>query len=85
MPAHPERGQHRPGRVSCPLGDRDQGRGAGQHRAGRHGQHRAKRVPSAAALSWVGELGEVLEQATALVGCQRGGRGRSLGSRSYGE
>jgi hypothetical protein len=72
MTAHPERGQHRLGRVSCPLGDRGQGRGAGRHRA--------KRVPSAAALSWVGELGEVLEQAAALVGCQRGGRGRPLGS-----
>jgi hypothetical protein len=42
-------------------------------------------VPSAAALSWVGELGEVLEQAAALVGRQRGGRGRSLGSRRDGE
>jgi hypothetical protein len=33
-----------------------------------HGQHRAKRVRSAAALSWVSELGEVVEQTTALVG-----------------
>jgi hypothetical protein len=41
-------------------------------------------VPSAASLSWVGEPGEVLEQAATLVGCQRGGRGRPLGSRGMG-
>ena len=36
-------------------------------------------MPSAPPLAGVGELGEVLEQAAALVGCQRGGRARPLG------
>jgi hypothetical protein len=67
----PERGQDRPGRVSRPLADRGQGPGAGQHRGDRDGQHRGPRVPSAAALSWVGDVGEVVEQAAALAGCQR--------------
>ena len=67
----PERGQDRPGRVSRPLADRGQGPGAGQHRGDRDGQHRGQRVPSAAALSWVGDVGEVVEQAAALAGCQR--------------
>jgi hypothetical protein len=31
-------------------------------------------MPSATPLSGVGELGEIAEQAAALVGCQRGGR-----------
>ena len=73
------------GRVSGPLADRGQGPGAGQHRAGRHGQHRAQRMPSAAPLSWVGELGEVVEQAAALGGCQRGGRGRRWAAAGMGD
>jgi hypothetical protein len=72
--AHPERGQDRPGRVSRPLTDRGQGPGAGQHRGDRHRQDRAQRVPSAAALSWVGDRGEVAEQVTALDRRQRDGR-----------
>jgi hypothetical protein len=47
-------------------------------------QHRAERVPSAAAVAWVGDMGEVVEQAAALAGCQRGGRGQPLGNRSNG-
>jgi hypothetical protein len=31
-------------------------------------------VPSAASLAWIGDLGEVAEQVTALGGCQRDGR-----------
>jgi hypothetical protein len=72
--AHPERSQDRRGRVRRPLADRDQGPGAGQHRGDRDGQHRAQRVPSAASLAWIGDLGEVAEQVTALGGCQRDGR-----------
>jgi hypothetical protein len=37
----------------------------------RRGQHGGKRMPSAAAVAGVGDLGEVVQQATALVGCQR--------------
>ena len=48
------------------------------------GQHRAQRMPSATPLSRVGELGEVVEQAAALVGGQRGGRDRMGGSRDGG-
>jgi hypothetical protein len=70
----PERGQDRPGRVRGPLADRGQGLGAGQHAGDRDGQDRAQRVPSAASLAWVGDLGEVIEQVTALGGCQRDGR-----------
>jgi hypothetical protein len=54
--------------------DRGQGSGAGQHRGDRDGQHRTQRVPSAASLAWVGDLGEVAEQVTALGGRQRDGR-----------
>ena len=78
--AHPKRGQDRRGRVGGPLADRGQGPGAGQHRGDRHGQHHAQRMPSATPLAWVGDLGEGVEQAAALAGCQRGGRGRPLGS-----
>lgn len=49
---------------------RGQGSGTGQYRGHRHGQHRAECVPSATAVAWVGDLGEVVEQATALVGCE---------------
>jgi hypothetical protein len=82
--AHPERGQDRPERVGCPLGDRGQRLGAGQHRGDRHDQHRAERVPPAAALSWVGDPGEAVEQAADLVGRQHGGRSQPLGSRRNG-
>ena len=37
-------------------------------------------MPSATAVSWVGDLGEAVEQVMALVGCQRGGRGQPLGN-----
>jgi hypothetical protein len=67
----PERGQDRLGRVRCPFPDRGQGAGAGQHGGDRDGQHRAQGVPAAASLSGVGNRGEVVEQAAALVGCQR--------------
>jgi hypothetical protein len=66
--ARPKRGQHRPGCVSGPFADRGQGSGTGQYRGDRDGQHRAECVPSATAVAWVGDLGEVAEQATALVG-----------------
>jgi hypothetical protein len=82
--ACPERGQDRPGRVSYPFTDRGQGLGAGQHRGDRHGQHRDQRVPSAAAVAWVGDVGEVVKQAAALVGCQRGGRGEPVGNSGNG-
>jgi hypothetical protein len=82
--AHPERGQHRLGRVSRPFADRGQGSGAGQHGGDRDGQYRAQPVPSAASLSGVGDRGEVVEQAAALVRRQRdrgiqplGGRGNA--------
>jgi hypothetical protein len=82
--AHPQRGQDRPGRVRGPLADRGQGPGPGQHGGQRHGQHRAQRAPPAASLSGVGELGEVIEQILALVGCQRSGEGQPLGNRCNG-
>jgi hypothetical protein len=61
--AQPERGQDRPWRVRCPFTDRDQRAGTGQHRA--------QRVPAAASLPGIGDRGEVVEQAAALVGCRR--------------
>jgi len=82
--ACPERGQDHPGRISCPFADRGQGLGAGQHRSNRHGQHRAQRVPSATAVAWVGDVGEVVKQAAALVGCQRGGRGQLVANSGNG-
>jgi hypothetical protein len=66
----PKRGQHWPGCVSGPFANRGQGSGTGQYRGDRHGQHRAECVPSATAVAWVGDLGEVVEQATVLVGCE---------------
>jgi hypothetical protein len=81
----PQRGQDRLGRVAGPLADRGQGPGAGQHRGDRDGQHRAQRMPSATPLAGVSELGEVAEQVTALVGCQRGGWGQPLGGRGDGD
>ncbi len=82
--AYPERGQDRLGRVSGPLADRGQGLGAGQHRGDRDGQHRAQRMSSATPVAGVGNLGEVVEQTTALVGCQRSGRGQPMGNRRNG-
>jgi hypothetical protein len=82
--AHSERGQHLAGRVAGPLADRGQGCCAGQYRGHRHGQHRSQRVPSAASVAWVGDLGEVAEQVTGLLRCQRGGRSQPMGSRNGG-
>jgi hypothetical protein len=82
--ANPERGQHLARRVAGPFADRGQGLGAGQHGGDRDGQHGGQRMPSAAAVSRVGDLGEVVEQAAALVGDQRGGRGQPLGNRRNG-
>jgi hypothetical protein len=64
--AYPECGQDWPRRISSPLADRGQGSGASQHGGDRHGQHRGQRMLSAAPLAWVGDLGEILEQVTAL-------------------
>jgi hypothetical protein len=36
-------------------------------------------VPSAASLPWIGDLGEVVEQAAALVRRERDGRVRPMG------
>jgi hypothetical protein len=77
--AHPECGQDRPRRISSPLADRGQGSGAGQHRGDRHGQHHAQRMLSAAPLARVGDLGEILEQVTALGKRQCDGRVLLLG------
>jgi hypothetical protein len=42
-------------------------------------------VPSAAAVAWVSQLGEVIEQTAAPVGCQRGGHSQPMSnSRNYG-
>jgi hypothetical protein len=81
MTAHPQRGQHRRGRVRGPLADRGQRPGAGQHRGDRDAEHAGQRMPAAAVVAWVGELGEVVEQAAALRAGQRGGRGRMSGGR----
>ena len=43
---------------------------------GRDGKHAGRQVPSAAAVAGVGDLGEVIQQAAALAGRQRHGRGR---------
>ena len=69
--AHPKRGQDRPGRVRGPFADRGQGSGAGQHGGDRDRQHGGQRMPSAAPLPGVGNVGEVLKKAAALVGGQR--------------
>jgi hypothetical protein len=53
----------------------------GQSGGDRDGQHRAQRVPSAASLAWVGDLGEGAEQVTALGGSQRDGRVQLLRGR----
>jgi hypothetical protein len=82
--AHPERGQDGLGRVRGPLADGGQGPGAGQHGGDRDGQHGGQCMPSAAPMPGVGDLGEVAEQVTALVGRQRGGRSQPLGSRGNG-
>jgi hypothetical protein len=66
MTALPQRGQHRHGRVRGPLADRGQRPGAGQHRGDRDAEHAGQRMPAAAAVVWVGELGEVVEQAAAM-------------------
>jgi hypothetical protein len=75
-------GQHLAGHVAGPLADRDQGSWAGQHRGYGHGQHRGQRVPSAASVAWVGDLGEVAEQVTALLGCQGGRPSQPMGGRN---
>jgi hypothetical protein len=77
--AGPERGQVLAGRVAGPLADRAQGSGAGQHRADRDAEH-ADQLPSATPVAGVGDLGEVAEQVTALVGGQRSGRSQPLGN-----
>jgi hypothetical protein len=82
--AYPERGQDRAGRISGPLTDRGQRSGSGEHGDDRDAQHRSQGVPSAASVAWVGELGEVVEQTTALVGCQRGGRGQPMSNSGDG-
>jgi hypothetical protein len=35
-------------------------------------------------VAWVGDVGEVVEQAAALVGCQRGRGGEPVGNRGNG-
>jgi hypothetical protein len=77
--AGPQRGQDLAGRVGRPLADRGQRPCAGQHRADRDAEHADQRVPSAAPVAGVGDVGEVIEQAAALVRCQRGGRGQMGG------
>jgi hypothetical protein len=80
--AHPERAQHLAGRVAGPLTDRGKRPGASEHGSHRDGQHRNQCVPSASAVARVADLGEVVEQVTALLGCQRGGRSEPMGSRN---
>jgi hypothetical protein len=79
----PERGQGLAGCVAGPLTDRGQEPGAGQHRADRDAEHADQRVPPAAPMSWVGDVGKVVQQAAALVGCEHGERGR-VGDRGSG-
>jgi hypothetical protein len=81
--ARPKRGQHWPGCVSGPFANRGQGSGTGQYRGDRHGQHRAECVPPATAVAWVGDLAEVVEQATALVGCEHDRGVQPLGGCRY--
>jgi hypothetical protein len=82
--ADPECGQHLAGRVRCPLTDRGQRSGPGQHCGHRHGQHRGQGVASAAPVAGVGDLGEVAEQVTVLLGCQCRGCGEPVGSNRNG-
>jgi hypothetical protein len=84
VPAHPKRGQHLPGRVAGPLADRGQGPRTGQHRADRDAEHADQWMPSATPVAGIGDLGEVAEQVTALVGGQRGGWSQPLGNRRDG-
>ena len=78
--ADPECGQHLAGGVAGPLADRGKRSGPGQHRGHRHGQHRGQGVASAAPVAGIGDLGEVVEQVTVLLGCQRSGCGEPVGS-----
>jgi hypothetical protein len=82
--AHPERGQHLAGRISGPPTDHGQGPGAGQHRADRDAEHADQCMPPATPVAGVGDLGEVAEQVTALVGDPRSGRSQPIGDRRNG-
>ena len=66
------------GRVAGPLAKGGQGPGADQHRADRDAEHADQWMPSASPVAGVGDLGEGVEQAAALVGGQRGGCGQPL-------
>src|SRR6266508_432216 len=80
----PSAARHLAGRVAGPLTDRGKRSGAGQHRGHRHGQHGGKRVPPAAPVAGIGDLGEVVEQVTIVLGCQRSGGVQPLGNRGNG-
>jgi hypothetical protein len=71
--AHPKRGQDLAGRVAGPLTDGGQRPRAGQHRADRDAEHADQWMPSATPVAGVGDLSEVAEQVTALVGGQHTG------------
>jgi hypothetical protein len=74
----PGRARRRPTRRSRP------GNWRRPARSDRDGQHRGQRVPSAAPVAWVGDLGEVVEQVTVLVGRQHGGSVQPLGDSGNG-
>lgn len=48
-------------------------------RRDRDAEHAGQRMPAAAVVAWVGELGDVVEQAAALRAGQRDGRGHVSG------
>jgi hypothetical protein len=68
------------GRLAGPLADRGQGARAGQHGSHRDGQHRAQRMPSATPMPWIGDLGEVVQQAPVLLGRQGGWHIQPMGN-----
>jgi hypothetical protein len=78
--AHSERGQDLAGRVAGPLADGGQGSGAGQYRADRDAEHSDQWMASATPVAGVGDLGEVAEQVTVLVGGQRNGWSQPIGN-----
>ena len=68
------------GCISCPLADRGQRPGAGQHPQTATANPRLAHADGYGSPSRIGELGEVGEQAAELVAGQRGGRDRMGGA-----
>jgi hypothetical protein len=75
MTAHPQRGQHRRGRVPRSTRQSRPATRRRQHRGDRDAEHAGQRMPAAAVVAWVGELGCGTARWSAR------GRGRMSGGR----